>query len=227
MKQMLTKKAWFVCLMLLALATSSWVIAEGSAPEPGLVDMAWRVDMTHGTPQSILITNPGEKTPTLFWYMTYTVTNNTGKDIMFAPVLSLYTSTGKTVRSGAGVNSGVFGKIKTLLNNPLLQNNATVAGKLLQGKDHAKDVVVIFRNFDRRATGFSIFFSGLSGETVKVKLPRKIKVKEVDGKGNVVEVEKDTVLLTRCLRMNYRLNVAANSRDKANLKFLGNRWVMR
>jgi hypothetical protein len=227
MKQLLKKKAWFICLTLLALATSSWVIAEGSAPEPGLVDMSWQIDMTHGTPQPVLITNPGEETPTLYWYMTYTVTNNTKKDIVFSPILSLYTSTGKTIRSGAGVSSGVFGKIKTILNNPLLQNNATVAGKLLQGKDHAKDVVVIFQNFDPKATGFSIFFNGLSGETAQVKLPRKIKVKEVDSKGKVVEVEKDSVLLTRCLRMNYRLNVAASGRANAKLKPLGNRWIMR
>jgi hypothetical protein len=227
MKQMLTKKAWFVGLTLLAITASSYVIADGTAPEPGVIDMDWRVDMTHGTPQPIQVTLPGENSPTLFWYMTYTVTNNTGKDIMFAPVLSLYTSTGKTVRSGQGVSPVVFTKIKTLLNNPLLQNNATIAGKLLQGKDRAKDGVVIFRNFDPKATGFTIFFSGLSGETATVKLPRKIKVKEVDDKGNVVEVEKDTVLLTRCLQLDYRLNVAAQIRAKAKLKCVAKKWVMR
>ncbi len=227
MKQMLKKKAWFMCLTLLAITASSWVIADGKAPQPGLIHMDWKIEMTHGTPQPILVTLPGEQTPSLFWYMTYTVTNNTKNDIMFAPVISLYTSTGKTVRSGEGVGPEAFAKIKTLLNNPLLQNNANIAGKLLQGKDHAKDGVVIFRNFDPKATGFSIFFSGLSGETATVKLPRKIKVKEIDSRGNVVVVEKDTILLTRSLRLNYRLNVEASGRAGAKLKFVGKKWVMR
>jgi hypothetical protein len=123
----------------------------------------------------IVVNIDGKDVP--YWYMRYTVVNNTGKDILFAPTFEIVADTGtvqeafKESNNKDNIPSIVFEKIKEQVGNPLLQSPVAVYGKLLQGEDNAKDSVIIFPAFDPEARDFQLFAMGLSGETAEVKNP--------------------------------------------------------
>lgn len=198
-----------------------------TAPQPNEAQVAWQLEIDYQTPQPILVKLPGESRPRLYWYMLFTVTNRTGEDRIFAPEIVLYTQTGKMVRAGEGVNPVAFDHIKRLHNNPLLTDLIGMTGKLLQGQDNAKDGVAIFRDFDPEAAQFDIFFGGLSGETAVVKLPVPIEVTEIGEDGKLQKVQRDSIVLSKTLKLTYGLGVEAASRAYAKVNFLEQGWVMR
>ena len=62
--------------------------AQAAAPQPALVAPAgtWQLDLTlHGNPQKISIKLPGALKANSFWYLLYSVTNNTAREVDFYP----------------------------------------------------------------------------------------------------------------------------------------------
>ena len=175
-----------------------------AAPEPGVVPVTWQLVIKHFAPERIVV---NEKS---YWFMRYTVTNNTGKDILFTPEFELITDTGQVVPSFKEVPKDVFKKIKTLYNNNLLQNQHEVVGRLLQGEDNAKDGVIIFGGVDEASRVFQIFISGLSGETTEVKNPKTDKI----------------VILQKTLVLEYTIPGEAIGIEP-NPIFKGAKWVMK
>jgi len=47
-----------------------------------------------------------------YWYMTYDVVNNTGKEVRFAPRIDLVVDDGRILAQGEGVSSGVVRQLK-------------------------------------------------------------------------------------------------------------------
>jgi hypothetical protein len=140
-----------------------------AAPQPSAVPVSWELNIKHGPIERLQMTTGG--TQKTYWYMRYTVINNTGRDILFTPDFELMTDTGQVQEAYKDVPKDIIGKLKELYNNPLLQSPTNIVGKLLQGEDNAKDGVIVFGNVDVDARDFQVYIAGLSGETAEVKNP--------------------------------------------------------
>ena len=198
-----------------------------TAPKPSEVSNAWQLDIDYKAPQPIMIQVPGEAKPRLFWFMQYTVTNHTGQDQIFVPEFTLFTDTAQVIKAGQRVPAGVFDKIKSLYNNPLLNDVSTITGKILQGDDNAKDGVAIWSDFDPKATSFDVFVGGLSGETAQITLPQPMEVTEVDSDGKKVTKTVEKVVLSKTLDLSYTVNGDPDNRAKNKAGLTAKNWVMR
>jgi hypothetical protein len=158
-----------IAVAILGAGTSSLMPRVQAAPEPSIVPVSWELNLQHGDLQR-LITPVNGKNQT-FWYMRYTVINNSGKDILFTPDFQLSTDTGQVQPAFKDVPNEVIGKIKSLYKNKMLLGPNEILGKLLQGEDNAKDGVIVFANIDPEAREDQVFISGLSGETAEVDNP--------------------------------------------------------
>lgn len=156
--------------MVLAAGVSSFSApALGAAPEPSLVPVSWQLDIKYGNLQRIFVNIDGKDKP--FWFLRYTVTNNSGKDVLFTPNFEIVADTGEVTPAFKDVPNAVFQQIKQNYGNSLLMSPTDIYGKLLQGEDNAKDGVAIFPALDSDARDFQLFVTGLSGETAEVKNP--------------------------------------------------------
>ncbi|MCK5113376.1 MAG: hypothetical protein KAR11_01285 [Phycisphaerae bacterium] len=198
-----------------------------TAPTPSVATANWQINIDYQSPEPLLLKIPGEAKPQLFWYFRYTVTNRTGKERSFHPNIVLFTNTGEIIQAGDGVSPIVFEKIRSIANNPLLLDQWSIGGKLLQGQDNAKDGVAIFRDFDPKATSFDIFVGGLSGETTSIKLPAPIKVTESGPDGKERTITKTKVFLTKTLRLNYIAASEAAQRQRSKVQLVEKDWIMR
>jgi len=131
--------------------------------EPSRVRVSWELDFKYGPIERVFVDVDGKPTP--FWYIRYTVTNNSGKDVLFTPSFELVSENGVALEAFKGVPNSVFEKIKGLYKNSLLMSPTEIYGKLLQGADNARDGVIIFPAIDPNARNFKLFVMGLSGET--------------------------------------------------------------
>ncbi len=198
-----------------------------AAPKAGDTKGSWTLDVDCTTPQAIMIKVPGQKAPELFWYFLYTVTNRTGADRMFTPEIILYTNTGQIIQAGKGINPLAYRTIRKIHKDSLLRDNLGVMGKLLQGADNAMSGMVVFRNFDPRASSFDIFFGGLSGDNALVKLPSPIMVSTISPSGKIKTVKKTSVILSKTLRIICRLGAEARDRADAKVRLVEKDWIMR
>jgi len=162
--------ASLVAAVVLAGAWSVGVDRPAAAhPIPSIVPVSWELNFKHGPLERIYVPVNGQQKP--FWYMRYTVINNSGKDVLFTPSFELVAETGSVAEAFKDVPNEVFAKIKDMYKNQFLQSPTSIYGRLLQGQDNAKDGVVIFTDIDAEARNFQLFVSGLSGETAEVKNP--------------------------------------------------------
>jgi hypothetical protein len=205
-----------------------------TAPEPYEVPTTWEMEFDYVAPQPIAIMLPGQKKPTTFWYMLYSVANLTrnpetgrGADQDFIPEFTLYTDTGNTTVANRRLPAGVFAAIKKRHNNPLLKDHTEVIGKLLYGKDNAKDGVAIWPDFSEKTGAIDVFVGGLSGETAVLKLPSPMTVTETDAYGVVKTEIKKTVILHKSLRLNFLIKGETANRSYTTTKFTAKKWVLR
>ncbi len=207
------------------------VAVQGTAytvPEPSLAPLSWELDIELHPLRSIQVKVPGKDEPQLFWYLRYTLTNNTGQDQSYVPEFVLYTDTGDVLRAGKNVPAVVFETIKKVRNEPLLKDMTGMTGKVLQGQDNAKDGVAIWPDFDHDAGEVDIFIGGLTGETQEIKLPRPIKATEVDPvTGEEKTVEKDKIIVSKTLHLEYVVTGDPMAADRTPAELKKKNWVMR
>jgi hypothetical protein len=196
-------------------------------PKPLTVPQQWQFEIELGDFRPIAVRPPGKKEDQIFWYLRYTVTNRSGEDRIFVPEIILYTDTGEVIRAGKQTPLAVFDKVKALYNDPLMKAPSAMTGKLLQGEDNAKGSVAIWPDFDPNAGKVSVFFCGLSGETVSVKLPAPITVVEPDWRGEEHTVTKDKLLLVKTLELQYAIPGEKAARRFLAPKLVKQQWVMR
>lgn len=145
---------------------AAWPMPRAQAfPEPSMVPISWELDIKYNAPERIVVDG---KT---YWFMRYTVTNNTGREVLFTPEFQLSSDTGQVVNGNRGIKRAVFDKIKESYAGPMLQSPFEVLGPILQGEDNAKDSVAIFGDIDADTRNVHVFISGLSGETAEVPDP--------------------------------------------------------
>jgi len=208
---------------------STVVMLAGGAvfgfPKPSPVPVDWELNFKFQDLKRIRVSVPGQR-ERIYWYMVYTVTNNSGQDVVFHPEFTLVTNTLAVLPAMVDVEPEVFSAIKReyKATYPWLEHPSKVIGKLLQGKDNARDSVAIWPDFDRKATTIDVFVGGLGGEIVAVPNPLF-----VGGKSNPQKVPPEFVL-RKTLQIHYALPTDPASRNMTSPSRLGQNaveWVMR
>ena len=205
-----------------------------TAPEPYEVPTTWELKFESQTPMPITVMLRGRKKPTTFWYMLYSVSNlsrnpqtGQGTDQDFIPEFVMYTDLGESSVANRRLPAGVFNAIKKRHNNPLLKGHTGVIGKILYGRDNAKDGVAIWPDFDDKTGSIDIFVGGLSGETAELKLPKPITVTEADINGIETTVTKDKVILHKSLQLSFTVKGTSGTRAYSTTKQTAKKWVLR
>lgn len=216
---------------------SAWLVTGAvAAPEPSVTPKSWTLDFEYVDPQSITLQLPGYAKPQTFWYMLYTVTNNSGQEVQFLPRFELMTNTMQVVAGDPGVHPMVFEAVKNRhrSTHPLLVEPVKVMGKLLQGEDNAKSSVVIWRQIDVEANQFTVYVSGLSGESVLMRNPNykpgqpEYATKKLrDGTDVRVAVNPKFFTLRKTMAIRYLLPGDEETRAGARAGRLESTWVMR
>ncbi|MBN1846786.1 MAG: hypothetical protein JW810_13965 [Sedimentisphaerales bacterium] len=201
----------------------SWALPAVAAPKPALVPAAgtWQLDiLLHGEPQRIELVLPGDDQPKAFWYLLFTVTNHTGRDVDFYPKFELYTDTFKLYQAGTSLQRPVFEAIRQRYQDtiPLLEPLALATGRILQGEDNARDSVVIFPEFDPNARFVKIFLAGLSNETQIIDSP----VLTVPATGRPQEI-----LLKKTLMLSYQIPGDIYTPAERVMLYRDRQWLMR
>lgn len=182
----------------------------------------WNLNVEFSKPQQISVKLPGDDKDAparRFWYIILTVKNDTGSDVDFFPSFDLMTDTFKVYHAGKQVMGVVFKEIKKIQKSryPFLESFNTVDNRILQGEDNAKDIAVIWPDFDDKAKGVGLFIGGLSNETVAIDHPTK---KDKDGKAVKVYLQKT-------LQLKYSIGGDKKFRSESQLKYRSKRWIMR
>ena len=192
-----------------------------AAPKPAIVQrpFQWTLDTRYANPQQISIKLPGEKKRTRFWYTIITLTNNTKLDADFYPECTLATDTFQLIPAGKDVPQIVFKKIKRRHRRkyPFLESLETTENRILQGIDNARDIAIIWPDFDTKTKSIKLFVAGLSNEIAIVNHPTKI-----DENAGPVEV-----YLRKTLELTYDISGDPTYRSKTRLKFKSKNWIMR
>lgn len=187
-------------------------------PEPSPYPVSWELKFEYDTPRRIVVEVPGSPIPKAYWYMTYTVTNQTDQDREFFPLFTLVTKDGKAIRSDKGVPKAVFDQIKNRTGNKLLESPIQVADILRVGEDQAKDSVAIWEEPHPEMGAFSIFVTGLSGESATVTGSDGKPVTDKDGK---------PIILLKTLQLDYTVSGDEVYPGIDPIRKTHWRWVMR
>lgn len=192
-----------------------------AAPEPAIVPAPgqWTLEMKFTNPQQIIWPQGPDKKPANFWYTIITLTNNTGNDVDFYPKCDLMTDSFQIIPAGKFVSTALFEQIKKRHKNryPFLELLNNAGTKILQGEDNARDIAVIWPDFDAKASSVKLFITGLSNETAVVDNP----------------ISKDEmgmparIFLRKTLELNYSVSGDQNLRSPVSFAFRGKRWIMR
>ncbi len=204
------KTAWAVVLL-------SAVLFH-AAPKPAIVQgpLLWTADATFEHLQQIVYQPSEQSKPRRFWYLILTVNNNTGKDIEFYPQCDLMTESFEILPAGKRVPQEIFEIVATLYRDkyPLLVSLAAADNRILQGEDNARDMALIWSDFDSGAKNVKLFITGLSNETAVVNPP---------GTGDTSQ----RVYLRKTLELRYHLKGDAAWRSNSDIVYRGHQWVMR
>lgn len=164
-----------IVLLLLSAVVALPLTSLWAFPEPLIVSDAWEYKFTYDAPRPIAVRNiDGEFV--WYWYMTYTVQNNTGRERMFAPEFQVATDEGDIVTANRRIPPTVFNAIKTRLGNDLLEGPVEVNGRFLVGDDNIKDSLIIWPAPTKPVGRMTIFVAGMSGETQRLTHGRSLVV---------------------------------------------------
>ncbi len=209
----------FIWFTLIALAITT--CATFAAPEPAIVQPPgkWTVDATFTHPRQLIMRNGPGGQAQRYWYVILTVTNNTGRDVDFYPRCDMMTDTFQIRPAGWHVPAAVFGRVKELhlTAYPFLERLEKTTSKLLEGENNAKDLALIWPDFDPKANAIKIFVGGLSNEMAIVKHPVR-----QDEAGDPV-----LVFLRKTLELGYNIKGDPSLRSNMDLTHVSTRWIMR
>lgn len=136
-------------------------------PEPSVYPIAWEFDFDYRTPRRIEVEGPDGRSQA-YYYMVYTVTNDTDQERLFLPVIEMVTSDGRIIEANRGLPNlmTVFNTIDERVRSLDLTAPQDMFGTLRVGEDQAKSSVAIWREPAAEMGTFHIYVGGLSGETV-------------------------------------------------------------
>jgi len=199
-------------MLILAGAVTAW----GDYPKPSPYPVSWELKFTHGVPTRVVVHVPGSDVPKAFWYMTYSLTNpitNEGtkdQERDFYPVFEMLTEDGTVYRSDNNILPAVFDAIKAREGDRFMENANHMFGEIKLGEDQTRDGVAIWPETDVRMGTFTIFLSGIYGETADVK--------DSDGK---------PVTLHKTVELDYHINGDESFAPGAVVGLVGTDSIMR
>lgn len=188
-------------------------VSVGMGPEPDPIPRKWELTIEPG-PLRYASVDDGTG-PKGYFYLTYTVTNTTGKDMLFTPSFELCNDKGEVVRSGRDVPAAVTKAILDRLDNKLIQDQISIVGMLLQGEGNAKEGLVVFPATTLRFSQLEVYAMGFSGETKTVE-QRDAKT------GKMVKVT-----LRKTLMLRYQPTGEVRTPGATPFELIEKRWVMR
>lgn len=137
-------------------------------PTPSPYPVAWEFKFEMGTPKRFSLDGKA------YWYVTYTVTNNTNQERTYLPIFEVLGHDGKVTRTDRLIPLEVVKAIKTREGIKFLEQANEIAGPVLLGQDQSRDGVAIWPEqapTSPEDRDFTVFASGFSGETAKVEGP--------------------------------------------------------
>jgi hypothetical protein len=176
-------------------------------PKPAAVPYRWELTFEPGDLRLYVDESTGDS----YWYFTYTVTNRTDKDQLWAPKLTLMTDEGEILDAGKGVPTRVTEDLLELLNNPLLEDQNEVIGDIFRGRENAKEGLVVWPARNLTVNQMSLFIAGISGETARVKNP----------------VTHEEVILRKTLQRDYLIPGDSTARGSKPIDLESEGWIMR
>ncbi|HEV8607215.1 MAG TPA: hypothetical protein VGQ99_17885 [Tepidisphaeraceae bacterium] len=207
-----------VAVLILALLPAS----SQAFPKPSPYAISWEFKFDYATPKRIVVRTSPAREPEAFWYMTFTVTNLSREEHNFLPYFEMLANDGQVFRSDNHIPLTVLETIRIKERNPRLEALNDIAGQLRVGEDQAREGVAIWPEPNPKMGRFSIFISGLSGESVILK----------DAKGNPMERtnpegKKEPIVLWKTLQIDYF--VPGDEKNPGNdvIDLVEQQWVMR
>lgn len=147
------------------------------APEPDPIPRRWELELEVGPLRAITLLaddrgnmDPSDDIYADYMYMTYRVTNYTGRDLFFAPTFTLTNDAGEILRSGQDVAANVTLRLLQALDQPFLQSEFEVLGVLHQGPENARDALVVWPLHDRTIDQATVYAAGFSGEAKQFRV---------------------------------------------------------
>jgi hypothetical protein len=197
-------------LVILAAATLAIFTKSAPAdyPKPSPYPTTWELKFEHSIPKRIVVRLPDGPHP--YWYMTYSVTNNTDQEQTFFPYFEILTEDGKLIRSDKNVAQTVFDSIKARENKKFLEPEWKIEGTIRIGEDQTRDGVAIWPEPAPRLGHFSIFVGGLSGESATVNGP-----------------DDKPVILRKTLQLNFHIRGDEFFPGEDEVNPVGEKWIMR
>lgn len=201
-------RSFFIALFAVALlgaASVAWAY-----PTPGRVPTRWQLKFQSG-PLRLFQTTGFDGEPENYWYFTYKVSNFTGRERFWAPRFTLFTDTGGILDAGRGVPPSIEHTLIDLLGKEYLERQNQVIGKIFVGEPNAIDGIVVWPAEDMNVTRFSIFISGVSGETVEIASP----------------ATGEAVIMQKTLQRDYTVPGEPRARGDDPVELDRELWVMR
>ncbi len=230
-------RSWILTFGTLALSMIPGLVATApAAPQPSIAPKSWQLEFEFEDPRKIVIQLPGDAKPRVYWYMLYNVTNNSNRDVQFMPRFEIVTDSLQVLETDVAADPAVFNAIRKLhlKDHPFLLEPLEIMGKLLQGADNAKDSVAIWRDFSGQTRQFTLFATGLSGETVILPNPSydaaKPEFVEKELPGGIktkVAINPKRFVLYKTLGVGYRLPGDDEARKQAEPVREKVEWLMR
>ncbi len=209
MRAVTSKLGGLIAFMVLAIACLPALEAH-AAPEPNPVPTRWQLQIEPGDLRAGVVEVDG--IAQTYFYFTYTVTNRTGEDRYFAPSFDLATDDGTLIRSGRDVPNKVYDVLIERIENPLLEAEIAILGQLQQGKENAKDGLVVWKADNMKVDSVKVFAAGFSGETKRYKRPDN----------------GEEVVLRKQLMLRHTVPGTIDPRHDPKIRRIGvDRWIMR
>ncbi len=184
-------------------------VMMGAAPEPNPVPRRWEIELEVG-PLRMATVSTAEG-PRRFYYLTYKAINNSGQDLLFAPMWELSTGTGEVLRSGRDVPLAATKELLDSTQNPFIEDQISIIGTMLQGRENAKEGIVIWPAKEAEIDQLSIYAAGFSGETATVTVPDS----------------DEQVVLRKTLKLDYEIPGLMAGLAPDPLPVKAKQWIMR
>ncbi len=212
----LSRRSFFRWCGAAALALSALTglgAAIGMGPEPDPIPRRWELTIEPG-PLRYASIDTGEGLKSYF-YFTYTVTNTSGKDMLFTPSFDLADDKGHVLRSGRDVPAAVTRELLERLDNKMLEDQISIVGMLLQGEGNAKEGLVVWPAPTLHFSELELYGAGFSGETKSIDV--------TDAKTG----KPTKVTLRKTLMLRYQPNGEIQQPGAKPFPMIEKRWVMR
>lgn len=149
----------------------------GVAPPPSQrvpAGETWQLDFRPGPLRVYVDPFSGEA----YWYMTYEVSNRSGRERMWAPRIELHSDAGQIQPSGQGVPRLVTEDLQRTLSSDrsrrrtdkVLDQNQMI-GPIMTGPEHVREGLVVWRVADSTITELTVYVGGVTNHRETVSHP--------------------------------------------------------